>query len=150
MYSKPLSSSVVEFPPYQSLLHPYQLRVLQEAKRYNVVNCGRRWGKTVLGKDVSAEAALAGWPVGWFAPGYRYLSEAWREMVKALDPYTARSNATEHRIELVTGGVVEMWSLDGGNAGRSRKYKRVVIDEAAMVPALMTVWNDAIRPTLTE
>jgi len=71
-------------------------------------------------------------------------------MVKLLEPYTTRSNATEHRIELVTGGVVEMWSLDSGNAGRSRKYARAIVDEAAMVPGLMQVWTDAIRPTLTD
>ncbi len=112
--------------------------------------CGRRWGKTELGKFIAAEMALHGHPVGWFAPEYRFLSEAWRDMVKLLGPYTVRSNATEHRIELVTGGVVEMWSLDGGNAGRSRKYARAIVDEAAMVPALMNVWNDAIRPTLTD
>jgi hypothetical protein len=94
--------------------------------------------------------ALHGHPVGWFAPEYRYLSEAWRELVKLLAPYSVRTNATEHRIELVTGGVIEMWSLDGGNAGRSRKYARVIVDEAAMVPNLMTVWSEAIRPTLAD
>ena len=119
-------------------------------KRFNVVDCGRRWGKTVLGIDVAVEMALSGYPVGWFAPEYRFLSEVWRDMVKLLEPYTTRSHATEHRIELASGGVVEMWSLDGGNAGRSRKYARVVVDEAAMVPNLMTVWSEAIRPTLTD
>ena len=131
-------------------MHPAQLQVLTERKRFNVLDCGRRWGKTVLGIDVAAEVALFGYPVGWFAPEYRYLSEAWRDLVKLLQPYTTRSNATEHRVELVTGGVVEMWSLDSGNAGRSRKYARVIVDEAAMVPGLMEIWTDAIRPTLTD
>lgn len=103
-----------------------------------------------MGSDLAVEMALAGLPVGWFAPEYRFLSEAWRELVKALAPYSTRTHATEHRIELVSGGVIEMWSLDGGNAGRSRKYARAIVDEAAMVPALMSVWNDAIRPTLTD
>lgn len=138
------------YPPYQSLLHPAQLQVLSEFRRFNVLCCGRRWGKTVLGRDVAAEVALAGYPVGWFAPEYRYLSEAWRELVKSLEPYTTRTNATEHRIELVTGGTLDMWSLDSGNAGRSYKYRRVVVDEAAMVPDLLTVWSEAIRPTLAD
>lgn len=115
-----------------------------------MLDCGRRWGKNVIGEDVSAEAAMAGWPVGWFAPEYRYLSESWRQMIKSLLPFTVRSNASEHRIELAGGGVIEMWSLDSGNAGRSRKYKRVVIDEAAMAPNLVSIWTDAIRPTLTD
>lgn len=131
-------------------MHPAQLRVIQERRRFNVVNCGRRWGKTVLGTDVTAELALLGYPVSWFAPAYRYLSEAWRDIGKTLKPYIVRSNASEYRMELVTGGTIEMWSLDGGNAGRSRKNARVVVDEAAMVPNLLSIWNDAIRPTLTD
>jgi hypothetical protein len=115
------------------------------------LNCGRRWGKTELGKDLVAEAALSGLHVGWFAPTYKILADAWRELVLTLKPYTARSNAAEHRIELVTGGALEMWSLVGGeDAGRSRAYARVIVDEAAMVPNLMQVWMDAIRPTLTD
>lgn len=104
----------------------------------------------MLGIGLAADMSLHGYPVGWFAPEYRYLSEAWRELIKLLAPYTVRSNATEHRIELVTGGVVEMWSLDSGNGGRSRKYARAIVDEAAMVGTLMSAWNDSIRPTLTD
>jgi hypothetical protein len=99
---------------------------------------------------IVSELALHGWPVGWFAPSYQFLGEAWRDLTNSLLPYTTRSNATEHRIELVTGGVVEMWSLDGKDGGRSRKYARVVVDEAAMVPSLIETWNNAIRPTLTD
>jgi len=126
------------------------LRVALQAKRFNVLDCGRRWGKTVLGIDLAAEIALYGHPVGWFAPEYKFLSEAWRDLVGLLEPYTVRSNATEMRIELITGGVIEMWSLDGPNAGRSRKYARVIVDEAAMVPGLLDIWGKAIRPTLTD
>ena len=104
----------------------------------------------MLGIDVAAEVALSGHPVGWFAPEYRYLSDAWRDLVRLLEPYTTRSNAAEHRLELATGGTIEMWSLDSGNAGRSRKYARAVIDEAAMTPSLLDAWNNAIRPTLSD
>jgi hypothetical protein len=110
------------------------LKVLAEKRRFNVLDCGRRWGKTVLGIDLAAEVALSGYPVGWFAPTYKLLSEAWRDLLKVLRPYVIRANATDHRVELVTGGVVEMWSLDSEDGGRSRKYARVIIDEAAMVP----------------
>jgi hypothetical protein len=126
------------------------LKVLEEKRRFNVLDCGRRWGKTVLGIDLAAEVALSGYPVGWFAPTYKLLSEAWRDLLKVLRPYVIRANATDHRVELVTGGVVEMWSLDSEDGGRSRKYARVIIDEAAMVPQLLVAWNDAIRPTLTD
>jgi len=101
--------------------------------------------------DACIEAALAyGYPVAWFAPTYKYLADVWRDMRESLLPYTTRSDSTERRIELVGGGVVDMWTLDGGDAGRGRKYRRVVIDEAALVPNLANVWTAAIRPTLTD
>jgi hypothetical protein len=123
---------------------------LAGAKRFNALACGRRWGKSKLGIDRAVGPALAGHPVGWFAPTYKILDPAWEELRTLLRPITLRSDATKRLMQLATGGVVEMWSLEDKDAGRSRKYKRVIVDEAAMVPALDRAWNEAIRPTLTD
>lgn len=96
------------------------------------------------------QPALMGFPVGWFSPTYKMLSEVWRDMSNVLKPITARTNVQEHRLELVTGGVVDMWSLDAPDSARGRKYKRVAVDEAAMVAGLEDAWQAAIRPTLTD
>lgn len=130
--------------------HPRQAEILASPARFRVLACGRRFGKTVYGQHRLIPPALAGKPVGWFAPSYKYLSEAWRDFHRALKPVIARSNATEKRIELITGGSIEFWSLTDPDAGRSRKYARVAIDEAAKVPRLEEAWNAAIRPTLTD
>lgn len=130
--------------------HPGQLRILREAKRFNAVACGRRFGKTTLGLHRLSEPALAGHPVAWFAPTFKYLAEAWREFNRVLRPVISKKNETERRIELVTGGVLDFWSLEDPDAGRSRKYKRVAIDEAAKVRYLERAWNEAIRATLTD
>lgn len=124
--------------------------MVDQARRFNVVDCGRRWGKTLLGKDRAIRTALAGYPVGWFAPTYKYVTEVWRDLVRLLAPVIAARNASELRMELITGGVIEVWSLTNPDAGRGRKYKRAVVDEAAMVPGLMDIWNAAIRPTLVD
>lgn len=124
--------------------------MLREARRYNVLACGRRFGKTKLGIDRLIRPALDGHPVGWFAPTYKILDPAWEEARKLLKPLTERSDATKRLIHLVTGGQVEMWSLEDRDAGRSRKYARVIIDEAAMVAGLEKTWNEAIRPTLAD
>lgn len=100
--------------------------------------------------DLCIDVALSGWPVAWFAPTYKFLAEAWREMRETLQPYLTRANATDRRMELITGGVVDMWSLDSPDAGRGYRYARVVIDEAAMVSDLEQAYNAAIRPTLTD
>lgn len=78
------------------------------------------------------------------------LLEVWRDVTQILKPVTVRSNAQDHRIELVTGGIVDMWSLDSPDVARGRKYKRVIIDEAAMIVALQEAWEKVIRPTLAD
>ena len=91
-----------------------------------------------------------GYPVAWFSPTYKMLIETWREAVRTFAPITARRSVQERRIEYVTGGMLEFWSLDNPDVARGRKYRRIVVDEAAMVPNLMDIWQYAIRPTLAD
>lgn len=132
-------------------LHRAQTTVEREAARFNVVDCGRRWGKTKYGVRKACETMLTGGRVGWFAPTYKVLDDAWSEIKDRLGDVTTRKDETDHLLEVMTGGIFEAWSLDKTeDAGRSRHYHRVVIDEAAMVPNLADVWQKAIRPTLAD
>lgn len=115
-----------------------------------MVCVGRRAGKSVLGLDRCADPAVMGLPVAWFSPTYKMLLEMWREAVRTLAPITERRSVQERRIEYITGGMLEFWSLDNPDVARGRKYRRVIIDEAAMVPNLMDAWQYAIRPTLAD
>src|SRR3954469_6633373 len=102
--------------------HSGQQKILRAKKRFNVVDCGRRFGKTLIGTSLELEPALEGYPVGWFAPSYKYLIEVWREVIRLLRPVISEKNAQEKRVQLVTGGVIDFWSLEDPDAGRSRKY----------------------------
>src|SRR5947199_861050 len=93
-------------------LHPAQWQVVQEAKRFNVVNCGRRWGKTVLGMDRLIHPALQGKPVAWFSPTNKLMADAWREIRSTLAPVTRNKCEQEKRLELIGGGGIEFWSWD--------------------------------------
>ncbi len=93
---------------------------------------------------------LEGYPVGWFSPTYKMLLEIWRDLTVDLAPYINRKSVQERRIETVNDGILDMWSLDNPDTARGRKYARVVVDEAAMVPTLMDAWNFVIRPTLVD
>ncbi len=130
--------------------HPGQQAIASHPARFKVVMCGRRFGKTAGGVREACDVALAGYPVGWFAPTYKYVLEVWRELLQRLQPVIARSNDQERRIELVTGGVIEMWTLDTPDPGLGRKYKLAIIDEAGIVPDLLMIWQRAIRPTLVD
>jgi hypothetical protein len=131
--------------------HPGQQKIIDAAKRFNVLACGRRFGKTALAIDRIIQAALTGAPTGWFSPTYRHLSDTWRELCDVLNPVIADRSQSERRLALIGGGSIEMWSLDtAGDAARGRRYARVVVDEAALVPDLDHAWQSSIRPMLTD
>lgn len=95
-------------------------------------------------------SAIGGKRTAWFAPSYKILADAWNDIERSLRPVTRRSSKTEQRIELVTGGVVDFWTLEAPDAGRGRRYHRIVIDEAAHARYLKDAWEQAISPTLTD
>lgn len=130
--------------------HAAQLMMLREARRYNVAACGRRFGKSTLAIELLSRPSLEGQPVAYFSPTYKLLTEVWRQVESVLRPVIQRSNATERRIELLTHGVIECWSMENPDAGRSRRYARVVVDEAGLVADLGERWQAAIRPTLAD
>lgn len=100
--------------------------------------------------DRLIHTALQGKPVAWFGPTYKSVADTWRELCSLLADITCSRNEQEKRLELLGGGVIDVWSLDSPDAGRGRKYALVVIDEAAMIPNLSQVWQESIRPTLTD
>lgn len=84
------------------------------------------------------------------APTYKMLMEVWREMVRLTADITENKSEVEKRIELYGGGVIDFWSLDAPDTIRGRKYRRFILDEAAMVPNLKDTWTKVIRPMLTD
>jgi hypothetical protein len=151
-------TTTIDVPALQP--HPGQQRIVEEASRFNVLACGRRWGKTDFGVDLCIDLAAEGHPVGWFAPNYKFLEDAWNVMYQTLEPAYGkhlRANKSERRMQLAGGGVVEFWSTQPAQAGddesmvaRGRKYKRIVYDEAAHARRLKADWTRAIRATLSD
>ncbi len=112
--------------------------------------CGRRWGKSIDGEEWIEDGAIEGMSCGWFAPTYKYVTEVWDSMTYRLGPVIESVDKQQKRIDLHGGGVIEMWTLDTPDPGRSRKYHRVVVDEAGIARGLMNIWQQSIRPTLTD
>ena len=141
--------------------HEAQRQVLSEARRFNVLACGRRWGKTRFCTDqiIIPTALEGGQPTAWFAPTYKLLDEAWDAFVGILRPIHkhCRISKGECQIRLPTGGLIDFWSTEPRHAGdsesevgRGRKYAAIVYDEAARARRLEADWTRAIRPTLAD
>lgn len=119
--------------------------------RFKALRCGRRYGKSVFGETWLADGAIKGYPCGWFAPDYKKIAEVYQELYDIILPVKRSSSKTEGVIRTITGGRIDFWTLDNESAGRSRKYKRVFIDESGFTkPNMMDVWKRAIKPTLLD
>jgi hypothetical protein len=127
--------------------------IRRAARRFNALVAGRRYGKTTLGVDLATDPVLDGAPVAWVSMSYKNFTEVWRAMSAVLAPITTATNKAEFRIETLTGGAFEAWTWRNIVSMRGRKYRRVLIDEAAFIPDLMAEqggYPDVVRPTLID
>jgi hypothetical protein len=131
-------------------LHASQRRVWTEAARYNVLRCGRRWGKTTLLRYVCGRAVANGLKVGFGAPQRGTAMPVWAEMKGMFDPIITDRREDYMRFSTINGGEFHVWPLDKDLVARGFDYDLFVIDEAAYVRKLMDLWQNAIRPTLTD
>lgn len=134
-------------------LHTGQLEVYKNAGRFTAVNCGRRWGKTLLAECLLLEKAIRdNQPAAYFGPTYKIMSDVWKYVKNELFAADLVHSKSEQlkQIILKGGGVIDFWTLDDVNSGRGRKYGRVVIDEVAMIRHMDEAWLQTIRPTLTD
>lgn len=130
--------------------HAGQREIESTLARFNVVACGRRFGKSTYGIRKLIEPALEGYPVAWFAPTYKTLSSIWRTVNRILRPIIQSRNTQEKRLILITGGVIDMWSMEKPDSALGNAYKRIVADEVAVTDNFLYHWNKAIRPMLTD
>lgn len=144
------------------VMHAGQRAALKLPGKRRIIRCGRRWGKTACGITLAIDAAARGEPVGIFGPDYKITSESYDEMLDLIEsstPSLKRSaSKVEGRIKTRTGGRIDVWTLDNERAGRSRKYARVLIDEAAFTKggdvaatgSMLGIWDKSIEPTLLD
>jgi hypothetical protein len=133
-----------------SPLHASQRAVVAGLAPRTVLRCGRRWGKSMALEIIAEICALKGERVGVFAPDYTRLLPMFQSIASTLKPAIISASKTEMVITLRGGGLIEFWTLVDPNAGRSRWYHRVLIDEASLVPDLESIFNLSIAPTLLD
>lgn len=140
---------VLKFP----VLHPAQQVIRASKARFRVLACGRRFGKTLLITDEGLESLALGQRVAYFNLSYKQGREVWESFKRMGNPIISRKDENERRIETITGGVLDMWSLDNEKTAENalgRFYDKVLFDEAARVPNLLTVWDKTISPMLMD
>lgn len=131
--------------------HAGQVRAWNKRTRFQALRCGRRWGKTKYLSAIGSDGALKKQSIGIFAPDYKKLSETFTEVAELLKPIIRRSSRTAGVISTIHGGRIDFWSTENDQAGRSRHYHGVLLDEAAFAkPNMMAIWEKSIKPTLFD
>jgi phage terminase large subunit-like protein len=116
-----------------------------------VIRCGRRFGKTTLLERCASKWAYNGLRVGWFGPTYKLNLPTYKRILRTIQPIVVSKSKIDQVIETQRDGCVEFWTLQDEDAGRSRFYDRVIIDEGSLVPkGLKEIWEQAISPTLLD
>jgi len=113
-----------------------------------VVACGRRFGKTELGKIALIERALEHRLCWWISPTYRMAGEVWRDLKHTLAEITVDKNEALHRLQLRDGGVIMGRSGHHPDSLRGLGLDFVVLDEAAYLHP--NLWPSIIRPALAD
>ena len=116
---------------------------MEKYHRFVVCACGRRFGKSLMQAHfLSTPMIEGGLPVAYFVPDYKRMTEFWDIIINLFGEgietggAIIRSNMQERLIKIANGGSIEMWTCEDENAGVSRKYFRVGIDEAALIPQM--------------
>ncbi len=143
--------------------HKYQLEIHRMLKRFSVVICHRRFGKTILAVNELIDKALridtarslpgvAGAPrYGYIAP---YLKQAKAIAWEMLKAFTANiPNMRKHESELWVefphnGARIQIFGADNADALRGGYFDGVVCDEPADFK--LGVWSKVVRPMLAD
>jgi phage FluMu gp28-like protein len=127
--------------------HVNQEKILNADKRFIVVMCGRRFGKSELSQILGITEALKGGSVAYVTPTYGLAQVFFERLTKTL-PF--KNNISKLKIYCPNEGSIEFFTGERLDNLRGRKFHLVIIDEAAFISDLEDGWNNSIRPTLTD
>ena len=130
--------------------HEGQKAVLDSEARFRVLMCGRRWGKSLISRNISITEALAGRVTGYVTPTYALAKVFFDDIAKIVSAEIATPNKSDLTFKFITGGEIRFFTGERLDNFRGLRLHNVIIDEAAYIPHLQDAWNNAIRPTLTD
>lgn len=132
-------------------LHPAQEIIFDSPAKVKVVNCGRRFGKTVLAGNVVVTKAFTkpnsmSWVV---SPRYSQTMIMWRKINRVIPKqYIVDSSKGDFWIELENGSMVFAKSADNPDSLVGEGLDLCVVDEAARVKP--EAWEVSLQPTLLD
>ena len=134
--------------------HKYQAEIHERLKRFSVLVCHRRFGKTFLAIATLIDAAIStdreNLRFGYVAPFQKQAKQvAWDYLKQfALPIHGTIANESETSITFLNGAKIRLYGSDNGTAMRGLYFDGVVCDEIADFRP--ETWPEIIRPALTD
>lgn len=133
---------------------PLQRQVHNNLKRFSILVCHRRWGKTVCAiNELIRQMSQCKHP----NPRFAYIAPLFAQAKTVAWDYAkfftapipgAKANEAELRIDLPGGGRLSLYGADNPDRLRGLYFDGVVLDEFAdMSPR---IWSEVIRPALSD
>lgn len=133
---------------------PLQRQVHANLKRFSILVCHRRWGKTVCAiNEIIKSLGKCEYP----NPRYAYIAPLFNQAKTVAWDYAkyftkpipgVKVNEAELRIDLPGGARISLYGADNPDRLRGLYFDGVVLDEYAdMSPRL---WSEVLRPALSD
>lgn len=138
------------------ILTPAQALIAQDRHRFKVINCGRRFGKTVYETEEIKGLAIARESRQcYLAPTYGEAHDiAWSILKKELGGAATKINET--RLEITvrnlnkTESLVMLRGWESVENLRGQYFDKIVLDEVAKYKNFWAMWQEVLIPTLTD
>lgn len=135
--------------------HPLQLEIHEKLRRFSVLVCHRRFGKTVLGVNTLVDAAARSKKNN---PKFAYLAPfrnqakdvAWQYIKQFASRIPgAEFNESELQVRLPhNNATIKLYGADNADALRGLYFDGIVVDEVADMPPHL--WTEVLRPALLD
>jgi phage terminase large subunit len=140
---------IIDYSP-----RPLQLELHKNLKRWNVIVCHRRFGKTVFAiNELIKQCMTCEHPnprLAYLAPTYRQAKMiAWdylKKFSRAIPDISI--NEAELRVDYPNGGRIQLFGCDNPDALRGLYLDGCVLDEYAQMPS--TLFSEVLRPALSD
>ena len=138
---------------------PYEPRPLQEKihndlKRFNVICCHRRFGKTVFAINhlIMTACEIPNARLAYIAPTYRQgkavAYDYLKEYTEPLMKLGGKRHETELKVDLWNGSRVQIFGSDNPDALRGLGFDGVCMDEFALMSP--RTWTEVVRPAVSD
>lgn len=131
----------------------WQTKVWDSPKRFKVINCGRRTGKSTLSalKMLDFAHSKDGLIVWYIAPTYKQAKNIMWEMIKGYVPpgSVMSQNEQELKVVLKNGSILYLKGADNPDSLRGVRIDLAIFDEVAFFDKWDLVWS-IMRPTLMD